>query len=533
MQQLSGMDATFLYMESGTNFGHVCSLSVYARPGDDPDFEPFEAFRSQLASRLHLIEPFRRRLVQVPFGLNRPYWIEDPAFDLDFHVRNLAIPAPGNTHQLAEQVARIIGRPLDRSRPLWEVYVIEGLEDGDFAILTKIHHATIDGASGVELLTIMLDSEPHPSGADVVIPDASSHDKFPTQTEMFRIGLVTLVGDPLRMARLGFRALGDLAEATRNANLAAVARSIARRIPRPRSDEQRDRPPLLPLKAAPRTPFNKTITAHRRFAIRSVPLEDIKTIKNRLGVTVNDVVLAVCAGALRQYLTGHEQLPDEPLVAMIPVSIRGDDEKDRWTNRVSGMLANLPTNVDDPVERVRAVHNTMVAAKRQFDMMPADLIAEFTQFATPALATRAIRLAAATRISDRLNPPINLIISNVPGPRQPLYMAGATMKHFYPVSTIIDGQGLNITVQSYLDTLDFGLVACRELVPDLWELLDMCVDEIQILLAACTPDNGAKPGKRSRQAPSRKSAMPPASVLKSRSGKARAAGRSGATRMAP
>jgi diacylglycerol O-acyltransferase / wax synthase len=502
MQQLTGMDAGFLYMETARSFGHVASLSVYARP-DDPTFEPFEAFRSQLEARLHLIEPFRRRLVEVPLGLDRPYWIIDPDFDLDFHVRHLGLPAPGSTEQLSDQVARIIGRPLDRTRPLWEAYVIEGLEGGDFGILTKVHHATIDGASGVELLSIMLDTEPDAApatAADQAGAVALLSEAVPPSTELLRRAAVNMVVSPGRAARLGLRALGEVATASRNIELAGVLDAVRRRLPRSRSDT-RDRPPILPLKAAPRTPWNASITAHRRLALRSVPLDDVKTIKNHLDATVNDVVMAVCAGALRRYLQAADALPAEPLVAMVPVSIRSGDEADIWTNRVSGLVADLPTHIDDPVQRVRAVHQTMEQAKQQFDLMPADLIADLTQFAMPALATRAIRMAAATRIADRLNPPVNLIISNVPGPRQPLYLAGATMKHFYPVSTVIDGQGLNITVQSYLGTLDFGLVSCRELVPDLENLVDLCVDEVGRLLAACT--STTKPAQRKRDAEKR------------------------------
>jgi diacylglycerol O-acyltransferase / wax synthase len=484
MKQLSGMDAGFLYMETGSSFGHVSSLSVYSRP-DDPTYQPFEAFRSQLASRLHLIEPFRRRLVQVPLGIDRPYWIADPDFDLDFHVRHLAIPAPGNSEQLADQIARIIGRPMDRARPLWEVYVIEGLEGGDFGVLTKVHHATIDGASGVELLSIMLDSEP--GGTPVPPPvDEWTAEEIPSPVELLRLSAINLAGHPRRATRLGLRAMQELAHVARNADLANLLAGIRRRIPRLPSSEVRDRPPILPIKPAPGTPFNKMITAHRRFAMRSVSLADIKQIKNELDATVNDVVMAVCAGALRRYLESHDALPTEPLVAMVPVSIRSGDETDKWTNRVSALVAKLPTNIDDPVERVGAMHTTMTAAKQQFDMIPAELLSDVTQFATPALATRALRLVAATRIANRLSPPVNLVISNVPGPRQPLYLAGATMKHFFPVSTVVDGQGLNITVQSYLDTLDFGLVACRELVPDLSELADLCVEEVERLLAACT-----------------------------------------------
>jgi len=518
MKQLSGLDAGFLYMETARSFGHVSSLSVYERPGEPADFRPYEAFRAQLATRLHLIEPFLRKLVTVPLGLDRPYWIIDPDFDLDFHVRHLGLPAPGTREQLAEQVARIIGRPLDRARPLWEAYIIEGLADGRFALLTKIHHATIDGASGVELLTIMLDPVPAPAPpadeAEAVVLREPRGDVVPAAPELLVRAARNLAGNPGRATRLGLRAMSEAATLARNGGLATLLDEIRRRLPRGSSDDDvRDRPPSLPMRAAPRTPWNRAITAHRRLALRSVPLDDVKAIKNHLGATVNDVVMAVCAGALRRYLQEHDALPAEPLVAMVPISIRSGSEADIWTNRVSGLLSALPTNLDEPLARVRAMHDTMEAAKQQFDMLPADLIADATQFTTPALATRAIRMAAAMRISDRMNPPVNLVISNVPGPRQPLYMAGARLEHFYPVSTVVDGQGLNITVQSYLDTLDLGLVACRELVPDLEHLADLCVDEIAVLLAESAEGRRAAAdaaGSSPARAPRASATRPPA-----------------------
>jgi WS/DGAT/MGAT family acyltransferase len=483
LQQLSGLDASFLHMETGRSFGHVSSLSIYRRPADRT-FRPFAAFRAQLENRLPLIEPFRRRLVEVPLGLDRPYWIADPDFDLDFHVREIALARPGTAQQLAEQVARIIARPLDRARPLWEVYVIEGLKGGDFGILTKIHHATIDGASGVELLTIMLDSDATGAGPDPG-PDDWQPDQVPSAIELMQRTALNLALNPGRAARLGMAAAGEMARALRRVDVADALDQLRRRLPGGRSPEQRDRPPVLPRVAAPPTPFNRSISPHRRFAMGSVPLEDVKDIKNHLGVTLNDVVMAVCAGALRRWLQAHDALPTDPLVAMVPVSIRSGDERDRWTNRVSGILARLPTDLQNPVDRVRAMHDTMVAAKEQFDLLPADLIVDLSQFTAPALATRAARLAAATRISDRVNPPVNVVISNVPGPRLPVYLAGAQMTHYYPVSTITDGIGLNMTVQSYVDTLDFGLVSCRELVPDLWDMLDLCIDEVKVLHRAC------------------------------------------------
>jgi WS/DGAT/MGAT family acyltransferase len=207
--------------------------------------------------------------------------------------------------------------------------------------------------------------------------------------------------------------------------------------------------------------------------------------------------MAVCAGALRRYLTDHDALPEDPLVGMIPVSIRTGREADKWTNRVSGLIAPLPTHIADPVERVRAVHHAMTVAKADFELVPADVLASMSILAPPALAARAARVAASMRIADRLNPPVNVVISNVPGPRQPLYLDHARLKHFYPVSTVTDGQGLNLTVQSYLDTLDFGFVACRELVPDLWDLIQHCLDEINTLHAIVSPTR-VPPTKRRR-----------------------------------
>lgn len=495
MKQLTGLDASFLYMETPSSFGHVSSLSIYSRPADDPSFNPFETFRARLESRLPVLEPFRRRLVTVPLGIDHPYWIDDPHFDLDFHLRHQAIPPPGDLDQLADQVARIIGRPMDRTRPLWEVYVIEGLPDGDFAILTKLHHATIDGASGVELLGILLDTEP----AEIEAPAGVSWhgEREPSQLEVLAKTFVTLGRRPERAVRVGLGMVRKFGEITRNKGVVQFAAAARRSLPALRPDNDPDVAPVLPARPAPATPFNKAITPHRRVVFRSAPLALIKDIKSALGVTVNDVVMGACAGALRQYLLDHHALPDQPLIAMIPISIRTGSESDPWTNRVSGLVAPLPTLVDDPLRRVHAVHEAMAQAKERFELVPADVLVEVSQFAPPALATRAIRMAAGMRMADRLNPPVNLVISNVPGPRQPLYLGRARLEHFYPVSTVIDGQGLNITVQSYRDTLDFGLVACRELVPDLVELTEACVAELGVIAAAAglTPPAATAPAE--------------------------------------
>ena len=290
---------------------------------------------------------------------------------------------------------------------------------------------------------------------------------------------------PARAVVLGARTIRQIGQATSNPALVAAANQVRSgmrgpvgrllNIGRDRSEEGQALGPLP--RSAPATPFNAPITAHRRFAFRSTPLATVKDVKNALGATVNDVVMAVCAGGIRSWLEAHDALPDTPLVAMIPVSIRTGEEVEKWTNRVSTIFASLPTDEPDPIQRVAKVHDSMIGAKQLFDAVPAEALTDFAQFPPPAVFGLAMR--TAMRQMGRGANVGNLVISNVPGPRQPLYSAGAKLLHYYPVSTITAGQGLNVTVQSYLDTLDFGLVSCRELVPDLWDMLDLIVDDLE------------------------------------------------------
>ncbi len=489
MKQLTGLDASFLHIETGTAYGHVSSLSVYATP-DDPAFDPHAVFRAQLESKLPALEPFRRRLVEVPFGLDRPYWINDPDFDIDRHINHVAIPEVGGQDYVEDLIARLIAKPMDRSRPLWEVYVIEGLPDGDFGVFTKVHHATIDGAAGAEMLATIL----APVDADLV--DDWKPEQEPSPSDLLAKTAVELARSPAKAIRLQVRALSELGRITESRGFEELANQIRRGVPGPAGAVVRrflgdprpvdqDKPPLLPSLGGPRTPFNATITGDRVFAYRSAPLEHIKQLKTATGATVNDVVMAVCSGALRRYLLEHDALPERDLIAMVPVSLRTGEETEKWSNRVSAIFADLPTTLAEPAARLAAVHQSMVDAKGQFDLMPADALTEMSDLAPPALATRAARLATRVRIADRTNPPANLVISNVPGPRSPLDLAGqARLKHYYPISTIVDGQGLNVTVQSYVDVLDFGLVACRSLVPDVGVLADYCVEEIGLMADA-------------------------------------------------
>ncbi len=483
MRQLSGIDANFLNMETPNQFGHVSSLCIYD-PGDTPGAAGFEATKANIEARLHLLPVFRRKLAEVPFGLDHPYWIDDDAFDIEFHVRNTAIPAPGDEAQLCETVARLVAKPLDRSHPLWELYVIEGLEGGRIAQLTKIHHATIDGASGVELLSTLLDVDP--AGREIEPAPPWTPEPRPTDGDLLARTALSWARRPRRAVRVGVRAVRGLAEATRNPLLAAmVSDPVLSRLPGRGTHYNPDEVPVLPPRAAPRTSFNKSITAHRKLALCSVSLDEAKAVRKAFGTTLNDVVMALCADSLRSYLSARDELPSEALVGFVPVSLRSKDGSDGvGGNRVSGVTANLHTNIEDPVARLQAISASMTAMKELHDALPADVIQEISEFAPPAVMSRAIGLMARLKIADRTNPPFNVTISNVPGPRIPLYNGGALMEHYYPVSTITDGGGMNITVQSYLDRLDFGVITCRELVPEPWRVTDGIVEALATLVKA-------------------------------------------------
>ncbi|MEO6126477.1 MAG: wax ester/triacylglycerol synthase family O-acyltransferase [Ilumatobacteraceae bacterium] len=484
-KQLTGVDLSFLLMETQNNYGHVSGLSIYERPSDD--FDPFEIVRERFRVMVGHLEPLRRKVVEVPLGLDRPYWVEDDDFDLDFHVRHIGLAPPGAADQLGEQVARIVGRKMDRSRPLWEAYVIEGLADGRWALLQKTHHATIDGASGVIMLKMFTDEE---RDADWNLVDrAWSGEAPPGSSEMLQRAFRNLALNPVRGARLGLGVVRDMADAaglTTLGGLASSARAtigaVARRS-KPSAEPARPRV-SIPLSPAPPTPWNRSVTAHRRFAMRSASLDNLKRLKEATGGTLNDVVMAICTGALREYLIEHDALPTSPLRAMVPVSIRTGNEHDPWTNRVSALVVDLPTNCADPIERVARCREAMNTAKGQFELMPADALGQAADYASPLVAASALRLVSRLRLADRVNMPVNVVISNVPGPRAPLYFAGARLDAYIPVSTVTDGVGLNITVHSYVDRMDFGLISDRESVPDLWHLVDLHIAEIERLFDA-------------------------------------------------
>jgi diacylglycerol O-acyltransferase len=465
MRQLTTLDAQFLAVESARTYGHVGGLAVY-----DPATAPGGELTMQdlcrlVDERLHLLPPFRWRLVSVPFGLDLPYWIEDPDFDLDFHIRESAVPPPGDDRQLAETVARIFARPLDRNRPLWEIYLIQGLSQGRVALLTKIHHAVVDGVSGSEILSVLLDQ--HPEGREIPPGKSPRPDRIPGDLAMAGRGAVGLLKHPFRAARSIPGALPHLTELPGVTALPGGPR-LSRTVGRFMRQDQR----VLEATTArpPKTPFNGPISSHRRFAFGQLSLDTVKQVKKELGCTVNDVVVALCAGAVREWLLERDALPEDPLVAMVPVSVRTKAQRGSFGNRVSMMIVPIATDEPDAVRRLQRTHELLLSAKERHRALPADLLTDATAFIPPAVAALAAR--TTMEILGRTRPPLNLVISNVPGPRTPLYLAGAQLEAHYPVSVVVDGVGLNITVMSYLDHLDFGIVADRDQVDDAWSLLE-------------------------------------------------------------
>lgn len=466
MRQLTSLDVQFLHAESPTTVVHVGSLVVV-----DPSTAPggrwdLETVRAVLEPRLHTSPPLRQRLVEVPFGLGRPYWIEDAGFDIEFHLRELALPSPGTREQLGEQVARIHARPLDRRRPLWEAYVITGLEDGRAAYYSKVHHAAIDGVSGEEILETLMDLTPEPREVDAEEPPG---EPTPTTLELLGRGLTSAARNPVEVLRFVPRSLSFLDQLPGASNfpgaglLSSTAGLVNRALGGGRHVGHRDL-------HAPRTPFNGPITPHRRFAYGSVPLDDVKRVKNHFDMTVNDVVMTLTATALRRWLLDHDALPSTPLVAAVPVSVRTDDSLRSHGNEVSVMTAELPTHLADPEERLTFMRASMHEAKRHFEAVPATILQDLSHVLPTALSGLAAR--ALFHLATVPGVLFNLFVSNVPGPQVPLYVAGAKVEGIYPASAVSDYTGgLNITLFSYDGHLDFGLIACREMVPDLWNLI--------------------------------------------------------------
>jgi WS/DGAT/MGAT family acyltransferase len=442
-----------------------------------------------LEARLHLAPVLRQRLVEVPFALGRPYWVDDHEFDLEFHLRDVALPGEGTEQQLGEQISRIHARPLDRTRPLWEMYLVHNVAGGRSALYTKMHHAAIDGISGVEILATIMDFTDEPR--EVEPPDEPWTPTAPSLVELATRGVVGAVRHPLTLLRTVPRSLPHLLDLPGAANVPGVRAvndlaGLAGRLVGA-SDGGAGRRDLR----TPRTPLNTTITAHRRFSFGSLPLDEVKAVKNAFGLTLNDVVMTLTTTALRRWLLDHDGLPSKPIVVAVPVSIRGD-EADGQGNQVSVMLAEMPTHLADPRARLEFVRESMSDAKRQFQAVPATILQDLSAVLPTALSGLASR--ALFRLVTVPGLPFNLFVSNVPGPQMPLYVCGARVRGIYPVSAVTDLTGaLNITLFSYDGALDFGLIAAREVVPDVWNLIGYLREALDELLALeqVTPDRPA------------------------------------------
>jgi diacylglycerol O-acyltransferase len=451
MERLSGLDASFLYLETPALHMHVSMAAVFD-PATVPGGYSFDKVRALVSERLALAPVFRRRLVEVPFRLGHPYWVDDPDFDVDYHLRRAALPSPGGLAELARFTGEVCGRPLDRTKPLWEMYVVEGLDQGRVAIVTKIHHCTIDGVSGAELLAQLFDVAPNPPPREPPIAPRPEG-RLPSEVELALRALVDRINRPREVLALAWRTGRAVLDVSRL---------------RRRPGDVRGALPLT----APRTSLNGAITPHRRVVFGFTSLEEVKRIKRVLGVTVNDVVLTVCAGALRRWLDSRGELPDQPLVATVPVSVRPAAHSRPGSNKVSAMFVALPTHLADPLERVRAIASSTRGAKEELHALGVESLMDWAEHASPNLFSLAARTYTRLKLAKRHRPIHNLVISNVPGPDFPLYFGGAELKAAYPLGPIMEGAALNITVMSYRGALNWGLIACPETVSELDRMID-------------------------------------------------------------
>jgi WS/DGAT/MGAT family acyltransferase len=479
MRQLTSLDAQFLAVEDGRVHGHVMGLGVY-----DPSTAPNgELTRRRLldlvASRMHLLPPLYLKLAEVPFGLDYPYWVVDDELDLHHHIRESWAPPGVDDRGLAELAADVASRPLDRSRPLWELHMIHGLPKGRVAVMTKLHHAAIDGVSGEELIATLLDSRPDAPPTEGR-PVPASDD--PGDLGLLARGVTALPLHPLRVLRSARRAMPHLDLVPNLGTLPGVGlvAGTARRVTRSKSDGA-----ILvePAGAAPRTRFNRTIGRGRSVAFAKLSLTEVKTIKTSFGVTVNDVVMAIVTDALRQWMQDGSELPEKPLRAVVPISVR-NEAAGPFGNQIGMLFAELSTDEPDLTERITRVTAAMTAAKQRHQAVPATLLQDANHFIPPAVFGRAARAMMRVATQPGVAVGANLLVSNVPGSREPLYLAGAELVAQYPVSAIFHGLGLNVTVLSYRDGMDWGIV-CDE-SQDAWAILAAIKDAQARLLEAAT-----------------------------------------------
>ena len=467
-RRLSGQDIVFVYGETRSMPMHTMGTVILDASGTTDGRFGYEDVIATIESRIHLVPPFRQRLLEIPLGLGHPMLVDDPEFRLENHVHHLAVHAPGTLRELAEIVGDLASQPLDRSQPLWEMWVIEGLQDGRIALVTKLHHCIVDGASGASQMSQLMDLERDTTPE----PPSEPWDPapLPTALDLMAGSLTSRLVNPLELGRLVVRTAQGL-RARRRAQLEMLG-------------EGETAPPLFDM-GAPDTIFGGSPSHRRNVAYGSASLADVKAIKKAFGVTVNDAVLAACTLAVRRYLEAHDALPDVPLYCMVPVSTKSESEKAELANKVSTIVVELPTHLDDPGAVVAAVHRSTADAKHVFEAIEHDLMPAWLQYLPPLLTPAFARLVSELKPADRGSGGMgaNLVVSNMMGPPIPLYFGGARVEAVYPMGPIGEGFGLNITVLSNLDRLDIGVLGCPEIVPDVWEIatgFDQAVGELTI-----------------------------------------------------
>ena len=461
MKHLSVVDGAFLHMESAEMPMHVGSLNLFEPPAGYTGEGFYEAVKAHVAKRMHLAAVFTRKLALMPFDLANPVWIHDDDIDLDYHVRYMVLPKPGTLEQLEALAARLHSMLLDRSRPLWEFYIIEGLADGRIGFYGKVHHSAVDGQAGVAMATSLFDVTPEPRA---VKPPRE------VRANTYQLGVAELLAAALQnQARQVVESL-KLVPALAKTVAGAVQKALAERREESAEDRATRKAEKTPsaFKFAPPTPFNRSITNQRAFAAVSLPLPEIKAIGKGLGASINDMVLWLCSTALRSYLKDSRELPEKSLVAGVPISLRQEGDTTS-NNQVAGTLIDLGTDQADPAERLKAIKRGTSAMKKQMGTFGGVIPTDFPSLGSPWLISGLASLYGRSRIADWLRF-ANVTISNVPGSRVPVYLVGAKMTDYYPLSIVVHGVALNITVQSHVDKICFGLIACRRAVPDVHEL---------------------------------------------------------------
>ncbi len=486
MHMLSALDATFIYLES--EHSPMAIGGVYVIDASDaPEGFSYDSWYSLIKSRLKCSKVFRQRLVEVPWDLSFPYWIRDPGFELDTHLPRLKLPAPGGMEELMKMAADTWSRMLDRERPLWEMTFVEGLNTipaiakGSFALITKVHHAAVDGKAGTEMMSALLDTTAE-------IREIEGEDDWQPEELPSTLSVITH-----SWSRAGHKVL-DLAGFVGKVALGTAHLYSDKRL------RKLDSPPRL--LTAPSTIFNQPIASHRTFWGKNFDFDRIRVIRKAVpGATINDVVLAVCAGGLRNYLLGKKVLPRQPLVAMAPISVRTEEDKKGNGNQVTAMLVSLATDLDDPVDRLLNIKANTQRSKIHASALPANQITEFLPSETLAAAAR---VYTRTRLGGRHRPFFNVTITNVPGPPIPLYVAGARIHSVFGMAPILDGLGLILVIFSYHGRLSIGISSCQQMVPDpacMVDCISRSLDELEnavsqanpVRLAAEYPDEEAEP----------------------------------------